>query len=250
MNSKQFAIFCTQILATLAFLSTSVIAAPINYGDFNGTTVMYLDVTESSATDTVPLFGPPNINGDTLDFDPFEFSVVSTGGGVEIMDVQLNFDLVGAGGIDSLLIQEGGDFSLIGTGTSSTSVTAAVSVRIEIYEVDGAPITPIIVSANNSIARNLVSDGTVTLESWGNGVLVDFASLLIANNIDSQVGVTGAEIVINDQLIATSESGSGSFIAKKDFKIGVNPVPVPAAVWLFGSGLLGLVGIARRKKVA
>lgn len=30
----------------------------------------------------------------------------------------------------------------------------------------------------------------------------------------------------------------------------VQPVPVPAAVWLFGSGLLGLVGIARRKKVA
>ena len=28
----------------------------------------------------------------------------------------------------------------------------------------------------------------------------------------------------------------------------VQPVPVPAAVWLFGSGLLGLVGIARRRK--
>jgi hypothetical protein len=28
------------------------------------------------------------------------------------------------------------------------------------------------------------------------------------------------------------------------------PIPVPAAVWLFGSGLLGLVGIARRKKKA
>lgn len=27
-------------------------------------------------------------------------------------------------------------------------------------------------------------------------------------------------------------------------------VPVPAAVWLFGSGLLGLVGISRRKKAA
>jgi len=26
------------------------------------------------------------------------------------------------------------------------------------------------------------------------------------------------------------------------------PVPVPAAVWLFGSGLIGLIGIARRKK--
>ena len=26
------------------------------------------------------------------------------------------------------------------------------------------------------------------------------------------------------------------------------PIPVPAAVWLFGSGLLGLVGVARRKR--
>jgi hypothetical protein len=29
-----------------------------------------------------------------------------------------------------------------------------------------------------------------------------------------------------------------------------NPVPVPAAVWLFGSGLIGLVGVARRKRAA
>ena len=30
--------------------------------------------------------------------------------------------------------------------------------------------------------------------------------------------------------------------------ITVTSIPVPAAVWLFGSGLLGLVGVARRKK--
>jgi hypothetical protein len=30
----------------------------------------------------------------------------------------------------------------------------------------------------------------------------------------------------------------------------VGEVPVPAAVWLFGSGLLGLIGVARRKKAA
>ena len=30
--------------------------------------------------------------------------------------------------------------------------------------------------------------------------------------------------------------------------ITTSAVPVPAAVWLFGSGLLGLIGIARRKK--
>jgi hypothetical protein len=35
----------------------------------------------------------------------------------------------------------------------------------------------------------------------------------------------------------------------KQFEIsGVTAVPLPAAVWLFGSGLIGLAGIARRKK--
>ena len=30
--------------------------------------------------------------------------------------------------------------------------------------------------------------------------------------------------------------------------VGVSAVPVPAAAWLFGSGLLGLIGVARRKQ--
>ena len=32
--------------------------------------------------------------------------------------------------------------------------------------------------------------------------------------------------------------------------VEVAAVPIPAAVWLFGSGLLGLIGVARRKKAA
>ncbi|HFD81339.1 MAG TPA: VPLPA-CTERM sorting domain-containing protein, partial [Gammaproteobacteria bacterium] len=32
--------------------------------------------------------------------------------------------------------------------------------------------------------------------------------------------------------------------------IEASVVPLPAAVWLFGSGLVGLAGIARRKKTA
>jgi len=31
-------------------------------------------------------------------------------------------------------------------------------------------------------------------------------------------------------------------------QVAVAPVPIPAAVWLFGSGLLGLIGVARRRK--
>ena len=41
---------------------------------------------------------------------------------------------------------------------------------------------------------------------------------------------------------ASVDRYAGSFLVK------ASVVPVPAAVWLFGSGLLGLIGIARRKK--
>jgi hypothetical protein len=43
---------------------------------------------------------------------------------------------------------------------------------------------------------------------------------------------------------------SGSGVTSGAHSVAVSAVPVPAAVWLFGSGLLGLVGIARRKKKA
>ena len=41
----------------------------------------------------------------------------------------------------------------------------------------------------------------------------------------------------------------GSFVTWTVHGIA-SPVPVPAALWLFGSGLLGLVGISRRKRSA
>ncbi len=64
--------------------------------------------------------------------------------------------------------------------------------------------------------------------------------------------------VWNVKLLSTAAGGlhSGFNVdtiygtAGGDFAQYTSAVPVPAAVWLFGSGLLGLVGIARRKKSA
>ena len=36
-------------------------------------------------------------------------------------------------------------------------------------------------------------------------------------------------------------------ITPAEFDLGGATVPIPPAVWLFGSGLIGLVGIARRR---
>ena len=69
----------------------------------------------------------------------------------------------------------------------------------------------------------------------------------------------------NSYLVITADSGDaaissvsferGQLLTSDDFVLfdhvavqGVSAVPVPAAVWLFASGLLGLVGVARRKK--
>jgi hypothetical protein len=54
----------------------------------------------------------------------------------------------------------------------------------------------------------------------------------------SDFGVTAADYV-------KITAGPAKFI---DAVEGVNPVPVPAAAWLLGSGLIGLLGIRRRNR--
>ncbi|MET0068122.1 MAG: VPLPA-CTERM sorting domain-containing protein [Candidatus Thiodiazotropha sp.] len=44
-------------------------------------------------------------------------------------------------------------------------------------------------------------------------------------------------------------AGGSAFPTEIGVDLNVSAVPVPAAVWLFGSGLLGLVGMNRRKQV-
>jgi len=53
----------------------------------------------------------------------------------------------------------------------------------------------------------------------------------------------------SDFTVPESDTYALTFGGVSGFQLVVDltPVPVPAAVWLFGSGLLGLAGIARRK---
>jgi hypothetical protein len=75
--------------------------------------------------------------------------------------------------------------------------------------------------------------------SSGNFVGIDFhAGLNDGSAFDSYTST----FAIND---AAFNEADGTWTAST---FSMTPVPVPAAVWLFGSGLLGLVGVARHKK--
>jgi hypothetical protein len=50
--------------------------------------------------------------------------------------------------------------------------------------------------------------------------------------------------------LSWTTAGLGLRTQLDNISLSTSPVPLPAAVWFFGSGLLGLVGIARRKKTA
>ena len=70
--------------------------------------------------------------------------------------------------------------------------------------------------------------------------------------------ITGEGLTADSfNFFATPDGGNGPYLSVARFQDTgpdqegsdwVGAVPVPAAVWLFGSGLLGLVGIARRRR--
>ncbi len=244
--------------AVTLFFSAAVFAAPINYGDFSDIppgAVMYLDVTESSATDTPPLYGEPDVLVNTIDFDPFGFAAISTGvGPLDITDGQLNFTLMtlpGAG-LDSFFVSEGGDYSLSGIGGAGTSVSASMSVRVEIIEVDNEILpAPIVLTDSDFYFNDLAMAGGPTgLKFWDLDVFMDFGPAIA--NLNPELGVTKAEVAINNQLTASSEPQSGAFIAKKDFDgtpggdLDPDVIPEPTAAVLLLTGVMGLAGARRR----
>ena len=90
------------------------------------------------------------------------------------------------------------------------------------------------------------------LFNWGVTADIDVVnvwdvSVVGGDNVYTSTDVTATNPVGPDGIRGLSmiDGAFVGFNANFDF---TTPVPVPAAVWLFGSGLMGLVGVARRRK--
>ena len=81
----------------------------------------------------------------------------------------------------------------------------------------------------------------------GNTKIFDVGTLFTAQPSTLTVTLLASDFVYGDTSVALRNRTPLEITRSAEFLLTTSPVPVPAAVWLFGSGLLGLIGVARRK---
>lgn len=158
----------------------------------------------------------------------------------------LNYTITG----DVVLGDEFGDLNAFGltagdtitaTGIFDDSVLTAGSGIIDFSSGSGNTMT-INVGTEIFTASNDTGFGT------GGGPNISLNSLSLTGfDFQAFIGTNGAAADFNSNF--TSFDDFGYLFGDWQTTVEITAVPVPAAVWLFGSGLLGLAGIARRKAV-
>lgn len=167
----------------------------------------------TNAASLIQTFTITNVSADAIDLGMFAFTDVDLGGAPGSLDDQ------------------GEIFALDGSGNpiayrqfdAVDELITSVSIAPDFYEV--------------GMANDCVLD---ICERVYFGV-----DTILANTIDPGPNDLQQAAQWN-RVLASGESFT--YTQTMHLNGGVDPIPVPAAVWLFGSGLLGLMGVARRKQ--
>ena len=216
-------------------LAPLAVAGPISYGDFVGTTVTFLDVTEDSGTDPPPLYGAPTLAGDSLSFAPVSFNVFSQLGvpALDFTDGTLKTTILASPGncIIGIRIDEAGDYTLAGWGTANTEVSVSATMFLSILEVDGVGIAPIFYNGSMAYSPNANGDFNL-IDDPGVGVIWEGSGFIDVAAILARAGINGCAtkvlLSVDDTLLAASEDRSIAYIAKKQFGITFFPIPEPS----------------------
>jgi hypothetical protein len=150
-----------------------------------------------------------------------------------------------APGITVISFSEGGLFSLAGSGSAVTEALAGANLRATVLEINGSPVAPInLVPSTASVTYNLVANPGLN-QPWSVFVSINVASQLAGLGYAPNQRATKAAVIIDNALVAVSESMSAASISKGDFDVHISPEPSSAA--LLCSSLCALAAFRGRR---
>lgn len=245
-------------IVLLAAATSGARAVSTNYGNFVGATVQYIDVTETTVTDPLPLFGAPVVAGDFIDFAPVSYNSSAVGpGGSDVTAGTVDAMVAALAGyyITDLHFSDQGDFTLAGAGGLGTFASVTGGVEVTVTEVDGVAITPVVITdaltyspSNGDWNMQDDASGLILGGFWTGSLDMDVTQALVDAGVAVNWGATKLSLAYDNELTATSESGTSTLIAKKDVSIGATTaVPEPTAAIMAGLGGLALLAFRRRR---
>lgn len=141
-----------------------------------------------------------------------------------------------------------------GSGRGGGYTTHTYSSWVDVtWDLNGLVLADAVTGAPNpdpSIAGAYHSGGLVggaNFPTCNNVTAYDNAFTCIANPISNSAGTYSIQntlYVINQASCTATDT---SYCTYRAILSPISSVPIPSVTWLFGSGLLGLIGIARRK---
>ena len=203
--------------------------------------------------DDATLFGTGTVIDNNIFFLPTEFSAESLNGegavtANETLNVQV-YSVTSGYEMTNFALVEQGVYVLNGA-NSTVDVQGMFAVTSNTTLDPSTALPPLFPDGVSPYrTENLFSGGVLdtqgTLTQWDIGTAISLADTAGWGS-DTDVTVT-----IENLLTATTlENGEQAFIEKKIGAVGiiVNPIPIPAAAWLFMSGL-GLLGWVKRRQL-
>ena len=195
--------------------------------------------------DDSSLFGAATVVGNTLFFSPTGFRAESLGTGADLASEALNIkiEVITPGKrIQQLALFEAGDYY---RSSSDAEVRASGYLQVASSTRTQPPFNlPYFENAVFNLGPADLSTVGST-DTWASGVVIDLSTVPGWGSDTRRV-----EAMIQNNLAAVATGSDTAWIQKKAGAVGleVTLVPVPAAVWLFGSGLVGLAAVARRRR--
>ncbi len=208
-------------------------ASPVPVHLVGDTVDFYYDKSQSG----MAAYGELFVVGNSIFSQPTTFSANAANGSTESINAFGTITIVAQSGysFDAMHVAQFGDYQLSGSGaTNNVSGTLSVS---DSNNASTASTDALFVTGLG------INDGQT--HEWQATAGFDLSTAMWSN-------VNSIELSLDSLLSAsTSTTGESAFTQSKFVGGGMvtietSAVPVPAAVWLFGSGLLGLAGIARR----